>query len=365
MFNPLVYDFAGYKTHFKNVTSGIVICTWYFSKFRGKIFLLSSNLSRESVQVSSSENTDDIPISTVDSPSVVLELIHQLKIKDVMTTVLVTGEKKHTLRHIQGLMRDNRIAGIPIAEANHLVGLVSTEDIINALDKGYIDNLVEERMTKNVVHLQDDMPLSFAITYLNKYRYGRFPVLNKNNELVGILTSSDVIRNLLIEMNREVQRLEKLHKGTESGSSSAFSEMEFTTAPFDFELAGKASTEIKKALKQRNFDPKFIRRVAIACYELEINQVVHSSGGVMRCSIMPDKVIITAIDTGPGIEDVNKALEEGFSTANEQVRSLGFGAGMGLANTKRVSDEFSINSALGKGTTVHSVVFVNSPKDEK
>jgi anti-sigma regulatory factor (Ser/Thr protein kinase) len=208
------------------------------------------------------------------------------------------------------------------------------------------------------------MPLTFAISYLNKYRYGRFPVLNKDHELVGILSSSDVIRSLLIEMNREVLRLEKLQKGANPPVVSKYSEMEFTIAHYDFELAGRASTEIKKALKQRNFDPKLIRRVAIASYELEINQVVHSNGGVMRCSILPDKVIVTASDNGPGIEDVSLALKEGFSTANEYVRSIGFGAGMGLANTKRVSDEFTIESAVGKGTTVRSVAFVSSSKDE-
>jgi len=314
--------------------------------------------------MSDSEKIADIPISTVDSPSVVIELIHQLKIKDIMTAVLITGDKKQTMRHVQALMRENKVTGIPIVEGNKLTGMVSTEDIISALDKGHIEAKVEEKMTRNVIHLQDDMPVSFAISYINKYRFGRFPVLNKNHELVGIITSSDVIRSLLIEMNREVQRLEKLHKSAEVVPPSAFSEMEFTTTHYNFETAGRASTEIKKALKQRNFDPKLIRRVAIACYELEINQVVHSNGGVMRCSIMPDKVIITAADNGPGIEDVNQALKEGYSTANEYVRSLGFGAGMGLANTKRVSDDFSIDSALGKGTTVRSVVFVDSAKNE-
>ena len=85
----------------------------------------------------------------------------------------------------------------------------------------------------------------------------------------------------------------------------------------------------------------------------------------MRFSILPDKVIIIAEDTGPGIDDVSQALKEGYSTANEYVRSLGFGAGMGLANTKRVSDEFSIESAVGKGTKVRAVVYVNSTKDEQ
>jgi CBS domain-containing protein/anti-sigma regulatory factor (Ser/Thr protein kinase) len=312
----------------------------------------------------STDQKDDIPISTVDSPSVVLELIYQLKIKDVMATAVIAGRRDQTMRHLQAVMRENRITGIPIVEGSKLVGLISVDDIITALDKGFIDSLVEERMTKNVIVLQDDMPLSFAISYLNKYRYGRFPVLNKDGDLVGILTSSDVIRSLLVEMNREVLRLEKQQKET-TGVSLPYSEMEFSVPRYDFELAGRASTEIKKALKQRNFDPKIIRRIAIASYELEINLVVHSNGGTLNCSILPDKVTIVASDTGPGIADVNLALQEGWSTANEYVRSLGFGAGMGLANTKRVSDEFSINSALGSGTTVRSVVHITSEKDEK
>jgi CBS domain-containing protein/anti-sigma regulatory factor (Ser/Thr protein kinase) len=309
------------------------------------------------------EQIQDVPISTVDSPSAVLELIYQLKVKDVMVNAVITASRTDTLRHIQAIMRENYITGVPIAEDQRLLGIISIEDIITALDSGCIDHCAGERMTKNVIVLEEDMPLSFAISYLNKYRYGRFPVVNKKQELVGIITSKDVIGTLLAEMNREVLRLEKMHQN-EGGKFSACSEMEFTTTRYDFETAGRASTEIKKALKQRNIDPKIIRRVAIASYELEINQVVHSQGGTIGCSIQPDKVVIAASDTGPGIADVNLALPEGWSTANEWIRSLGFGAGMGLANTKRVSDEFTINSVLGSGTTVRSVVFLNSPKDE-
>ncbi|MDR2953233.1 MAG: CBS domain-containing protein [Treponema sp.] len=313
--------------------------------------------------MSNTEKIDDIPISTVDSPSAVLELIYQLKVKEVMSTMVLTGTKNQSLRYIQALMRENRVGGIPIVEDRNLIGIVSTEDIINALDKGYINLPAGEKMTKKVISLQDDMPLSFAISYFNKYRYTHFPVLNKEHELVGILSSSDVIRALLIEMNREVLRLEKISK-SKSGAPSSSSEMEFAIEHYNFELAGRASTEIKKALKNQNFDPKVIRRVAIASYELEINQVVHSNGGVMRCFILPDKVVIEAADTGPGIADVSLALKEGWSTATDYVRSLGFGAGMGLANTKRVSDDFSIDSSLGQGTTVRSVMFIDSPKNE-
>ena len=304
-----------------------------------------------------------IPISTVDSPSVILELIYQLKIKDVMKTAVITGKKSDSMRYIQALMRENCITGVPIVEDNHLVGLVSMDDIITALDSGLIDSSAQERMTRQVIVLEDDMPLSFAISYLNKYQYGRYPVINKKNELVGILTSKDVVGTLLVEMNREVLRLEKLHNNV-VGAPERYSEMEFTIKQYDFELAGRVSTEIKKALKQRSIDPKIVRRVAIASYELEINQVVHSNGGTMRCIINPDKIIIIAKDSGPGIADINLALTEGWSTANEWIRSLGFGAGMGLANTKRVSDEFAIDSEAGKGTTVQSVIFINSHKEE-
>ncbi|MDR0643941.1 MAG: CBS domain-containing protein [Treponema sp.] len=308
--------------------------------------------------------SEGIPISTVDSPSAVLELIYQLKIKDVMKSAVITASKTDTMRHIQALMRENYITGVPIVDdKHHLMGLVSIDDVVIALDQGLIESLVDDRMTKNVIVLEDDMPLSFAISYLNKYRYGRYPVVNKKNELVGILTSKDVVGTLLAEMNREVLRLEKINQKN-AANASVCTNMEFTTVHYDFELAGRASTEIKKALKQRNIDPKIIRRVAIASYELEINQVVHSNGGSMHCSIQPDRVMVVATDNGPGIADINLALQEGWSTANEWVRSLGFGAGMGLANTKRVSDEFSIDSTVGKGTTVRSVVFINSNKME-
>lgn len=305
---------------------------------------------------------EDIPISTVDSPSVVLELIYQMKIKSVMSTAVISAKKTDTLRHIQALLKENYITGLPIVEDQHLLGIVSVDDIITALDHGHIDDLAEKRMTRNVIVLEDDMPLSFAISYLNKYRYGRFPVLNKDREMVGMLSSKDVIKALLVEMNREVLRLEKLHEKN-ADVPERESEMKFDTIRFDFELAGHASTEIKKTLKRMNINPKVIRRVAIASYELEINQVVHSLGGTMSCSIQTDKVVITAEDKGPGIENIDLALQEGWSTANEWIRSLGFGAGMGLANTKRVSDEFHIESSP-KGTTVISTIYLNGLEED-
>ena len=110
-----------------------------------------------------------------------------------------------------------------------------------------------------------------------------------------------------------------------------------------------------QSLKKSGISPPIIRRAAIASYELEMNIVVHSNGGSITAEYGPDEVVITSEDKGPGIADVDKALEKGFSTANEWIRSLGFGAGMGLPNVKSVSDDFSIESTP-KGTIVKSTI---------
>jgi anti-sigma regulatory factor (Ser/Thr protein kinase) len=130
---------------------------------------------------------------------------------------------------------------------------------------------------------------------------------------------------------------------------------DFETEFFNFENAGKASTTVKKFLKAEDINPEVTRRIGIASYELEINQVVHSIGGWMRYFLFNGDLIIEASDEGPGIEDVEKALSPGFSTASDAVRSMGFGAGMGLPNVIRVADYFHIESTPGKGTTVKAV----------
>lgn len=299
-----------------------------------------------------------LPIDADDSPPFVLELIFRLKIKDVMTTELLTARPQTSLRAIQGIMKQNGITGVPITDGSRLLGMISMDDVLRALDGGYIEDPAERRMTRNLIVLEDDMPLSFGISYLDKYKFGRFPVLNKHKELVGILTSRDVIVSLLLEVNKHVEQLEESVAGDAHGEPPASGTYrEFTTRTFDFENAGKASLEIKKILKEAELDPKVIRRAAVAAYELELNQVVHSDGGTMAFHWQGDAITITASDTGPGIPDVEAAMEEGFSTATEWVRSLGFGAGMGLPNARRVADEFDIESS-DQGTVVHAIIRV-------
>lgn len=120
----------------------------------------------------------------------------------------------------------------------------------------------------------------------------------------------------------------------------------------DFTSAGQASVQVKKNLRQLGFDAETIRRVSIAMYEGEINMVIHAGGGTAEVCVKEDRIIITLEDSGPGIKDIDQAMQAGFSTAPDSIRSLGFGAGMGLPNMKKNSDEMVIESTVGVGTKI-------------
>lgn len=127
----------------------------------------------------------------------------------------------------------------------------------------------------------------------------------------------------------------------------------------NFTSAGEASVQIKQKLRQLGFAPDIIRKVSIAMYEGEINMVIHADGGVADVFVHPESIKIVLEDHGPGIADINLAMQEGFSTAPDAVRSLGFGAGMGLPNMKRYTDSMMIESTLGIGTKITMEVNVN------
>ena len=120
----------------------------------------------------------------------------------------------------------------------------------------------------------------------------------------------------------------------------------------DFSTAGQASVQIKKNLRQLGLSPEIIRRVSIAMYEGEINMVIHANGGTADVKVFEDYIEIILADNGPGISDINLAMKEGYSTASDTTRSLGFGAGMGLPNMKRYTDDIKIDSTVDEGTTV-------------
>ncbi len=130
----------------------------------------------------------------------------------------------------------------------------------------------------------------------------------------------------------------------------------YEVAEGDMTHAGEASSQVKQTLRKMGFDPDTIRRVSVCMYEGEINMVIHARGGIATVDVGLDAITITLADQGPGIPDVEQAMQAGFTTAGDAARDLGFGAGMGLPNMKKYSDELRIDSTLGVGTTVTMVV---------
>ena len=135
---------------------------------------------------------------------------------------------------------------------------------------------------------------------------------------------------------------------------------EYTVIEGDFVNAGKASSSVKKTLKQLNVDPASIKRIVVALYEAEINAVAHAYGGKIDIDIDGDKIVMVVADQGPGIPNIELAMTEGYSTASQKVREMGFGAGMGLPNMKKNTDKLDIQTELGVGTTITMTVFLKN-----
>jgi len=307
----------------------------------------------------------DAPMADEDSPLVIMELLQRLRVRDVMRDRdIISVVRTDSMRFAQNLMKRNHISGVPVVEDKRLFGIVSVNDIIKALEGGWIGDPCQQHMATNLVVLEADMPLAFAIKFFQNYTFGRFPVLDKNRDLVGIVSQRDVTRVLMKELTRELARLEGRAQAAPCAEHGAplkpagdaalpyYSMRQFVVVRNDLSGAGKAANEIKRMMKEAGVDNKVVRRVAVAAYELEINICIHSLGGTLTFVLDTEKATVIAKDRGPGIEDVEWACQDGTSTANDWIRSMGFGAGMGLANSKRVADSFSIQSKVPTGTTV-------------
>jgi len=195
-------------------------------------------------------------------------------------------------------------------------------------------------------------------------KLGRLPVIDPNGKLVGIITKGDVTRGLLKALQQETQveemrryRASRIFEDIESDRTSLI--LRYDIQAHYFTHGGSASSRIKRALIRLGASPQIARRAGIAIYEAEMNLIIHTTkGGVIRVEIEPHQISIDVYDYGPGIADVQKALQPGYSTASEEIRELGFGAGMGLVNIARCTDSMSLDSVVGKGTRLRIKIFL-------
>jgi CBS domain-containing protein/anti-sigma regulatory factor (Ser/Thr protein kinase) len=298
--------------------------------------------------------------------SVAQVLVYELRVRDAMTKAPVTAAPTDSLRTIQHLMKTHRFSGVPITQDGALLGIVTIEDIINALDKNHIHEPAERWMARAPMTLRDHYSLVRAVAEFDRYGFGRFPVLDGTEKLVGILTRGDISDCLVHHLERRAEEAvahEAVLVAERTADEKARRVVVRTQIKSgDFDSAGKVSQRMRQVLRERGIDPDMRRRAAIIAYEAETNIIIHTIGGQVTATILADKVMIDAADEGPGIENIDLALREGWSTAGPLARELGFGAGMGLPNIKRCSDVFDIKSEMGRGTHIHAEVLLEKAR---
>jgi CBS domain-containing protein/anti-sigma regulatory factor (Ser/Thr protein kinase) len=286
----------------------------------------------------------------------VQELVYELKVGDAMSREVVTVGAGSRMSELREVLRTHRISGVPVVAGDRVVGIISIEDFINWLVEGKGDCLVTERMTEDVKALYEDEPLVLAVGRFEKRGFGRFPVLDrKTGRLTGVITKGDIIERVLRKLEidyheEEIRRYRASHIFEDIVADEVALVLKSHVEGRNFERAGHVSSSLRRALNRLNVHPHTVRRASIASYEAEMNVVIYTDGGDVVVEIRPHRIEIDVIDGGPGIPDIEQAFEPGYSTAPDWVRELGFGAGMGLQNIKRCSDEVNLRSVVGKGT---------------
>jgi CBS domain-containing protein/anti-sigma regulatory factor (Ser/Thr protein kinase) len=292
------------------------------------------------------------------------ELAYELKVEEVMTRDTRTFSPEMPMRAVLELFREARISGAPVVTNGQLVGVISMEDLIQALRVGDVDGPISAYMTGDVITVRSTDPVVEALKAFVRTKFGRLPVLDSTGKLVGIITKGDITNGLLEALQRDYEEEELIRYRASHLFEDIFSDrtsliLRYKIKPRDFNRGGSASSNIKRALLRLGANPKIARRCGIAIYEAEMNLIIHAThGGTIRIEIEPHQISMEAYDDGPGIKDIAQAMQPGFSTASEEVREKGFGAGMGLANIQRCVDEMKLESSTTRGTNLRMKIFL-------
>jgi CBS domain-containing protein/anti-sigma regulatory factor (Ser/Thr protein kinase) len=289
-------------------------------------------------------------------------LAYELKVKHAMTKDVISVSPYSTMAELMEVLRANRISGAPVVEGGRMIGIISIEDLIEVLAAGEMNAAVGEKMTPNLVVLYANEPLVHAVSKFNGFRFGRFPVVDRGGDLVGIVTQGDVARAMLkrleVDYHKEgVHRYRASHIFEDVIADEIALVLSYRVAARDFDQAGKAASGLRRTLTRLDIDSRVIRRVAVAAYEAVMNIVIFTDGGEIVVDVRPDRVRIEALDKGPGIPNIEQAMQLGFSTAPQWAQEMGFGAGVGLPNIQECADEMKLESRVGIGTRLEIVIY--------
>jgi CBS domain-containing protein/anti-sigma regulatory factor (Ser/Thr protein kinase) len=289
------------------------------------------------------------------------ELVYEIRVGEVMQKDVITISPQTQMSKLRGILRKKRISGAPVMNGEELVGIISIEDFIKWLADREDDCPISEKMSKDVQTLYADEPLTQAVNKFERFGFGRFVVVDRQNrQLLGIITKGNIVEGLLKKLEidhykeeEEVYRRRVEHFFEDILADKVVLLFQYDVAGRDFKRAGEGASRLKTSLKRLGLDPQVVRRVAIATYEAEMNLVIYTKGGKIRAKVEPHSIYVKVADSGPGIPDVQKVLQPGYSTAPEWVRNLGFGAGMGLNNIQKCATKMDLKSEVGKGTQLY------------
>lgn len=297
------------------------------------------------------------------------DFFQDLNAEKIMNRVLIFLKEDNVIKEAQDIMKIKKISGVPIVDNNHrLVNIISTEDIIKSLETGIINKKIKELEKKNIVTLKESDGFEKIVEYIAIYGYGRYPVLNSENKLSGIITKQDILYAVVSKLSVLYLHDERRREVLDSPLSILLkNKIDENKPEFIYEIdvsdvnkAGEGSALLKEYLIANNFDKSLVRKISISTYEAEVNVVIHGGGkGKIIATADDESIVIFVEDSGPGIENIEQVMQPGFSTAPEYIRSLGFGAGMGLPNIKRFADKLIITSEKNRGTKVEMVFWKN------
>lgn len=294
------------------------------------------------------------------------ELAYELRIREVMTSSVFCLEPSMKMESALNLFQKERISGAPVTNEKQLLGILSIEDLIRALKEQRLDADVQEYMTTHISAVHEFDPVIEALKTFSHTQYGRLPVLDEEGQLVGIITKGDISNGLLAALQsdyhaEELIRYRASHLFEDIVSQRTSLILRYDIHKGDFVHGGNASSNIKRALLRLGATPLIARRCGIAVYEAEMNLIIHTNhGGIIRSEIEPHKITMEAYDDGPGIPDIAKAMKPGYSTATNEIREMGFGAGMGLVNIQRCVDEMKLISSAERGTNLYMVMYLGN-----
>ena len=289
-------------------------------------------------------------------------LAYELIVEQAMSKNVIAVPSNATIAEFGEVLRTKRISGTPVVDGGKMVGIISTENWIVALKAGELDVLVSEKMTRDPVTLYADEPLVHAVNQFSKLGFGRFPVVNRDGDMVGLITPGDIARAMLRRLevdyrDEELHRYRASHIFEDIIADDIALVFGYRVAAGDISQAGEASSGLRTTLSRLGIHPQIIRRIAVATYEAEMNIVIFTEGGEIVAEVRPDRVRIECKDKGQGIPDIEQAMQPGFSTAPPWVQEMGFGAGMGLPNIQSCADEMKLESKVGIGTHLEIVIY--------